>query len=75
MTAFPADTPLMRCRAELAKPERTIENLVALDVQVVADHYGIPLDWVKFERERAITERGGKPWELLSTAQRAREWR
>lgn len=75
MNPLRADTPLMRCRTELAKPERTIESLVALDVQVVADHYGITLDEAKFERERAITERGGKPWELLSTAQRAREWR
>lgn len=59
------NTPLMRCRRELAKPERTIESLVALDVQKVADHYGIPLDWAKRERERAISDRGGKPWELL----------
>ena len=62
---LPTDTPAQRCRAELEKPKYTIERLVALDVQKVADHYGIPLDWAKFERERAITERGGKPWELL----------
>lgn len=70
MTAFPTDTPLMRCRAELAKPRFTIEKLVALDLQKVADHFDIPLDWAKFERERAITERGGKPWELLKVAGR-----
>ena len=33
------------------------------------------LDWVKFERERAITERGGKPWQLLSPSALAKEWR
>lgn len=71
----PDNTPLMRCRRELAKPERTIESLVQLDLQKVADHYDIPLDWVKFERERAITERGGKPWQLLSPSALAKEWR
>lgn len=66
MSVFPKDTPLMRCRAELARPRRTIGGLVALDPEILIKHYpGLTLDEAKFERERAITERGGKPWELL----------
>lgn len=65
MTTFPTDTPLMRCRRDMAKPEVTIERLVAMDLERAAAKYGIPVDWVKHEREKAITERGGKPWELL----------
>ena len=59
------NTPLMRCRDELKKTKYTLERLVALDVHKVAEHYGMPVDHARFEQERAITERGGKPWELL----------
>ena len=62
---LPSDSPLMQLRGQLAKPAYTVEKLLAMDMQKAADHYGIPLDWVKFERERALTERGAKPWELL----------
>lgn len=65
MNPFPTDTPLMRCRTELAKPKYTIDRLVSLDCQKVADHFGVSLDLAKFEREEAIRKLGGKPWELL----------
>ena len=61
----PEDTPLKRCQRDMARPDVTIERLVAMDVENAAATYGIPVDWVKYERERAITERGGKPWLLL----------
>jgi len=65
MNPLPDDTPLMRCRAAMAKPDVTVERLLAMDVETVAGKYGITLDCVKFERERALTERGEKPWEIL----------
>ncbi len=65
MNPLPDDTPMMRCRKAMAKPDVTIDRLVAMNLEKTAAKYGIPVDWVKFERERAITERGGKPWELL----------
>lgn len=65
MTFIPPNSPLAKCRAELAKKHRTIGGLVRLNPQVLVDHYGVTLDEAKYERERAITERGGKPWELL----------
>lgn len=71
MNPFTADTPLLRCRKAMAKPDVTIERLVAMNVEKTAAKYDIPVDWVKFERERAITERGGKPWELLSPKREA----
>lgn len=62
---LPDDSPIRRCRADMAKPEVTVERLLAMDVETVAEKYGISTDCVKFERERALTERGEKPWELL----------
>lgn len=64
------ETPAMRCRAELAKPKYTIEKLVKIDCQKVADHFGVPLDLAKWEREVAITNLGGEPWVLLKVERR-----
>lgn len=62
---FDEESPLVQCRKAMANKAVTVDRLLQMDIEAVAIRYGVTVDCVRWERERALKNRGEKPWELL----------